>query len=214
MSNSLWTCFSQSHRKIKSSNSRDFPGGPVVETLPSNAGSAGSILGQGAEIPHVLQPKSQNINQMQYCNKFNKDFKVKVAQSCLTLYDPTPFTIQSMEFSRPEYWNGYPFSSPGGLPNPGIEPRSPTLEADSLSAESQGKPKNTGVGRLSLIQGIFPIQESNRGLLHCRQVLYQLSYQGSLKENTQKKRALTLASGRQIQIFPLLYWFCYVALIT
>ena len=88
MSNSLWTCFSQSHRKIKSSDSRDFPGGPVVETLPSSAGSAGSILGQGAEIPHVLQPKSQNIKQMQYCNTFNKDFKVKVAQSCLTLYDP------------------------------------------------------------------------------------------------------------------------------
>ena len=39
-----------------------------------------------------------------------------------------------------------------------------------------GKPKNTGVGSLSLLQGIFPIQELNRGLLHCRQILYQLSY--------------------------------------
>ena len=54
-----------------------------------------------------------------------------------------------MEFSRPEYWSGYPFPSPGDLPNPGIEPRSPTLQADSLSAEPQGKPKNTGVGSLS-----------------------------------------------------------------
>ena len=63
------------------------------------------------------------------------------------------------------------------LPNPGIEPRSPKLQVDSLPAEPQGKPKNTGVGSLSLRQGIFPTQESNRGLLHCRSILYQLSYE-------------------------------------
>ena len=40
-----------------------------------------------------------------------------------------------MEFSRPEYWSGNPFPSPGGLPNPGIEPRSPTLQVDSLPKE-------------------------------------------------------------------------------
>ena len=51
--------------------------------------------------------------------------------------------------------------------------------ADSLPAEPQGKPKNTGVGSLSLLQQIFPTQESNWGLLHCRRILYQLSYQGS-----------------------------------
>ena len=62
------------------------------------------------------------------------------------------------------------------LPNPGIKPRSPTLQADSLPAELQGKPKNTGVGSLFLLQGIFLTQESNRGLPHCRH--YQLSYQG------------------------------------
>ena len=50
-----------------------------------------------------------------------------------------PWTIQSMEFSRPEYWSGSP----------------------------------------SLLQGIFPIQGSNPGLPHCRQILYQLSYKGS-----------------------------------
>ena len=54
----------------------------------------------------------------------------------------TPWSIQSMEFSRPrpEYWSGYPFPSPRDLPNPGIEPRSPTLQADPLPAEPQGKP--------------------------------------------------------------------------
>ena len=65
------------------------------------------------------------------------------------------------------------------LPNPGVKPRSPTLQADSLSAEPQGKPKNTGVGSLSLLQQIFPTQEANWNLLHYRQILYQLSQQGS-----------------------------------
>ena len=66
----------------------------------------------------------------------------------------------------------------GGHPDPGIKSRSPTLQADSLPSELPGKPKNTGTGSLSLLQGFFPTQESNRGLLHCRRILYQLSYQG------------------------------------
>ena len=45
-----------------------------------------------------------------------------------------------MEFSRPEYWSGLPFPSPEDLPNPGIEPRSPALQEDSLPAELPGKP--------------------------------------------------------------------------
>jgi len=53
------------------------------------------------------------------------------------------------------------------------------LQVDSLPAEPPGKPKNTGVGGLSLLQQIFPTQESNWGLLYCRWILYQLSYQGS-----------------------------------
>ena len=69
--------------------------------------------------------------------------------------------------------------SPRDLPNPGTELRSPTLQADSLRPEPPGKPNNTGMGSLSFFQGVFPTQESNRGLLHCRWILYQLSYQGS-----------------------------------
>ena len=49
----------------------------------------------------------------------------------------------------------------------------------SLPVEPQGKPKNTGVGILALLQRIFLAQESNWGLLHCRQILYQLSHRGS-----------------------------------
>ena len=73
-----------------------------------------------------------------------------------------------MEFSRPEYWSGYPFPSPGDLPNPGIEPRCPTLQVDSLPAELQEKPNYTGVGSLSLLQHILSTQELNWGLLHYR----------------------------------------------
>ena len=53
----------------------------------------------------------------------------------------TPWIIQSMEFCRTEHWSGLPFPSPGDLPNLGIQPRSPTLQADSLPAKPQGKPQ-------------------------------------------------------------------------
>ena len=97
----------------------------------------------------------------------------------------TPWTLQltrilcPWRFSRQEYWSGLPCPPPGDLPSPGIEPRSPTLQADSLPSEPPGKPKNIVVGSLSLLQGGFPTQGSNQGILHCRQILYQRSYRGS-----------------------------------
>ena len=71
--------------------------------------------------------------------------------------------------------------SPADRHNLGIEPTFPALWADSLQAEPQGKPKNIEVDSLSLLQQIFLTQDLNRGLLHCRWILYQLSYEGSLK---------------------------------
>ena len=53
------------------------------------------------------------------------------------------------------------------------------MQVDSLPSEPPGKSKNTGVGTLSLLQGIFLTQELNWGLLHCRQTIYQLRYKGS-----------------------------------
>ena len=67
----------------------------------------------------------------------------------------------------------------GIFPTQEIEPRFPALQADSLPDEPQGKPQNTGLGSLSLLQQIFLTQELNQGLLLCRQILYQLSYQDS-----------------------------------
>ena len=60
----------------------------------------------------------------------------------------------------------------------GTKSRSPALQADSLLSEPPGKPKNSRVGSLSLLQGILT-QESNQGLMHCSRILYQLSYRGS-----------------------------------
>ena len=113
----------------------------------------------------------------------------------------TPWTLQSMEFSRPEYWSEWPFPSLRDLPNPGIEPRSPALHVESSPAEPQEKPKNTGVGSLSLLQEIFLTQESNPGLLHCRWILCQLSHSNSLKKMKRRQRRMWVPriSGRVIQ---------------
>ena len=78
-----------------------------------------------------------------------------VTQSCPTLWDYSPWTVVhqaplSMGFSRQEYGSGLPFPSPGELPDPGTEARSPALQADSLMAEPPGKPKQS-----------FPYQELN-----------------------------------------------------
>ena len=99
------------------------------------------------------------------------------------------------------------FPSPVDLPNPGIKPRSSTLQVDSSPSKSPGKPmmtavlcsvlftlcdplparflcpwdspgKNTKVGSHALLQGIFPTQRSNLDLLYCRWILYCLSHQG------------------------------------
>ena len=58
-----------------------------------------------------------------------------------------------MEFSRQEHWSGLPCPPSGNFPNPGIKPRSPTLQLGSLPSEPPGKPKNTAVGSLSFVQG-------------------------------------------------------------
>ena len=65
-------------------------------------------------------------------------------------------------FSMQEYWSGLPCPPPEDLPNPGVKPRSHALQVDSLPSEPPKKPKNTGVGSLSLLQGIFPMQDGTQ----------------------------------------------------
>ena len=107
---------------------------------------------------------------------------VKITLSCPT--------VQFMRFSGPEYWSGQLLPSPVDLPNPEIEPRSPALQEDSLPAEPPGKPKNTGVGSLSLLQWIFLTQELNWGLLHHRRILYQWAMREAFEENNSECNVL------------------------
>ena len=108
--------------------------------------------------------------------------KVLVAQPRPTLCDPMQYTppgssVHGILQARVLEWVAFPFSR--GSSQQGLNSGSPTLQVDSLPSEPAGKPKNTGVGSLSLLQGIFPTQGSNPGLPHYRWILYQLSHQGS-----------------------------------
>ena len=103
--------------------------------------------------------------------------KVKVAQSRPTLRDPMDYSVPGILQARVLEWVAFPFSRRSSQPRDQIHVSH--IAADSSSAEPPGKLKNTGVGSLSLLQGIFLTQESNPGLLNCRWILYQLSYQGS-----------------------------------
>ena len=97
--------------------------------------------------------------------------KVKVTQLCpvlATLWTVAHQAPLSMGFSRQKYWKGLPFPSPGDLPHPGIEPRSPALQADSLPAELPGKPKITVSQFSSVAQSCLilcnPMNRSTPGL--------------------------------------------------
>ena len=102
-----------------------------------------------------------------------------VTQSSLTLCDPRDCSppgssVHGILQARILEWVASP--PPGDLPNPGIEPRYPALQADSVLSEPPGKPMDTGVSSLALLWGSFLTQESNWGRLHCRVTLYQLNY--------------------------------------
>ena len=106
--------------------------------------------------------------------------KVKVTQSCPTLCNPMDYTVHGILQTRILEWVAFPFSRGSSQPRDG--PKSPTLQADSLPAESQGKPKNTGVGSLPLLQGIFLPQELNPGLLHYTGFLYHQATRKAQKQ--------------------------------
>ena len=97
--------------------------------------------------------------------------KVEVIQLCPILCDTKDYTVPGILQARILEWVAVPFSR-GSSHNPGIEPK-------SLPAEPPGKSKITGVGSLSLLQQTFLTQKLNQSLLHCRQILYGLSYRVS-----------------------------------
>ena len=105
-----------------------------------------------------LDVSRTSVGQDFYCHCCCQEYvKAKVTQWCLSLCDPMGHTVQGILQARILEWVAFP--------NPGIEPKSSTLQVDTLPAETSGKPKNSGVGSLSHLQRIFPTQESNGGLL-------------------------------------------------
>ena len=102
---------------------------------------------------------------------------MKVTQSCPALCDPTNYTVLGILQARILEWVALPFSR--GSSQPRDQTQVFSIAGDSLPAEPPGKSKNTGMGSLTLLLEIFPIHQWNLGLLHCRWILYQLSYEGS-----------------------------------
>ena len=139
---------------------------------------------------------------------------VKVTQLCPTLYDAMDYTVHGILQVK---WRVQPFPSPGDLPNPGTEPRSPAVHADSLPAEPPGKPKNTGVGSLSLLQRIFLIQDqkqvshiaggfytsraTRRAVLLCIKMYLYNKYIKSKTINSTKANEQGSRGNRQTSIF-------------
>ena len=100
---------------------------------------------------------------------------MKVTQSCLTLCDPMDCTVPEIFQARILEWVALPFCRGSSQPKDRTQVSCIT-GGFFTNREPQGKPKNTGVGNLALLQRIFPTQEANQGPLHCRQILYQLSF--------------------------------------
>ena len=113
-------CAQGAHREIQLGNK-----GGTAQNSP--------LLGLSVHTQNCLKTKSKC--EMRWCS---------VAKLCPTLATPRTVACQaplSMGFSRKEHWSGLPLSSSGELPNPGIEPRPPALQADSLLTELREKPK-------------------------------------------------------------------------
>ena len=99
--------------------------------------------------------------------------KVKVAQLYLTLSHPMGYTVHGILQARILEWVAFPFSRRSSQPRDRTQVSH--ISVDSLPAEPQGKPKNTGVGSLSLLRWIFPTQELNQGLLQADPLQTELS---------------------------------------
>ena len=130
---------------------------------------------------HVVIFKKSNIKNTDSKRSSSHLLLFLVAKSCTTFCNPGECNRQappSMGFPRQEYWSGLPFPSPRDLPDPGIEPRSPALQADALPSDPPGKPipilyssllKKLLFSSKSCLTLCNPMDYSNPGftVLHC-----------------------------------------------
>ena len=127
----------------------------------------------------------ENLTVLQMCN-INSQRSEEKSLSCVRLF-ATPWTVAyqaplSMEFSRQEYWSGLPFSSPGDLSDPRVEPGSPALQADSLPSEPPGNPQplREGCGKCSDVSnfGNKWRKKKETACKHCTSVGSIVSFRG------------------------------------
>ena len=122
---------------------------------------------------------------------------MKVAQSYPTLCNSMDYTVHGILQARIVEWVAVRFSR--GSSQPGDWTQVSWIAGKFFTIWATREPKNIRLGNLSLLQEIFPTQESNWGLLHCRQIRYQLRYQGSPRLGKQdpffNQGAFTQSSG-------------------
>ena len=120
-------------------------------------------------LPPFLPPQVMPLCPKQVQSLAWITMKVKVAQPCLTLCDPMDYTVHGILQARILEWVAFPFSRRSSQPRDRTQVSH--IADRFFTSWATGKSTNTGIGSLSLLQGIFPTQESNRGLLHC--ILYR-----------------------------------------
>ena len=122
-------------------------------------------LNYWAHMPHCWSSCAYSL-----CFSAWKCSEVKVAQSCPTLCDPMDYTVHWILQARILQWVAFLFSR--GSSQPGGQTQVSCIAGGFFTSWATREAKNTGVGSLSLLQQIFPTQELNQGLLHCRRILY------------------------------------------
>ena len=103
----------------------------LVPGLGRSTGEGNGYRLQYSDLKNSMDRKKVKVKSLSHVSLF------------ATLWTAAHQAPLSMGFSRQEYWSGLPFPSPGDLPNPGIKPRSPALQADALTSEPPGKPSWT-----------------------------------------------------------------------
>ena len=122
----------------------------------------------------LATPNSHESRELRICDELM--LPLNVTQLCPTLCDPMDCIVHGILQARILEWVAFPFSRGPSQPRDGTQVSH--IAGRFFISWATREAENTEVGSLSLLQQISPTQESNRGLLHCKWILYQLSYQG------------------------------------